>query len=101
MVFQEPQFVYSDKIEEITPLTLNLTFTKKDENTITLELRKKASVKLDDKQSKDFWVEFFSRSLEGRTVRANIIIVFRDKFGSACKLKELGLLKKGTKINTD
>ena len=101
MVFAEPQFVYSDKIEEITPLTLNLTFSKKDNDTITLELRKKANVKLNEESSKSFWMEFFSRSLEGKTVKANIIIVFRDKFGSACKLKEIGLLKKGTKINTD
>lgn len=101
MVFAEPQFVYSDKIEEITPLTLNLTFSKKDEDTIAIELRKKASVYLSEEDSKKFWTEFFSRSLEGKTVKANIIIVFRDKFGAACKLKELGLLKKGTKINTD
>ena len=101
MVFSEPSFVYSDKIEEITPLTLNLTFSKKDKNSITIELRKKANVNLNELHSKQFWMEFFSRSLEGKAVKANIIIVFRDKFGAACKLKEIGLLKKGTKINSE
>ena len=100
-MFTEPEFRYTEKIDEITPLTMNLTFTRKDANTVTLELRKKASIKLDDKNAKEFWVNFFSSSLEGKTIKSNMIIVFRDRFGSACKLKELGLLKPKTKIATD
>lgn len=101
MVFVEPEFKYSDKIEEITPLTLNLTITGRHNNMVSLELRKRVVVDLSDDKNKSFWVNFFSNSLEGKTVKANTIIVFRDKFGSACKLKELGLLKPRTKIITD
>jgi hypothetical protein len=101
VVLLEPEFKYTDKIEEIAPLTLNLTFTRKDADTVTFELRKKASIKLSDNNSKEFWINFFSNSLEGKTIKSNMIIVFRDKFGSACKLKELGLLKPKTKIATD
>jgi len=101
MVFVKNEFVYSEKIEEITPLTLNLTITGHDNNVVSLELRKKVVVNLSDPDSKEFWLNFFSNSLEGKTIKANTIIVFRDKFGSACKLKELGLLKPKTKIFTD
>jgi len=92
------EFIYSDGIEEIKPLTLNLSLTKKDAHFAIGELRKKIVIDLDNPE---FWIKLLSSSLEGKPIKANVIIVFRDKFGSACKLKELGLLKPNTKILED
>lgn len=89
-------FIYSEGIEEIKPLTLNLTVHRNKDGTIEGELRKKFII---DMSNPDFWINLFSRSLEGKNIKAPVLIVFRDKFGSACKLKELGLLKDDVKLD--
>ena len=88
------EFIYSEGIEEVKPLTLNLSLRKKLDGSIEGELRKKVAISKDSA----FWIELFSKSLQGKPIKAPVIIVFRDPFGSACKLKELGLLKADTKI---
>jgi len=93
-MFMVDDFVYSEGIEEVKPLTLNLSITRKPNGSIEGEVRKKIVIDLNS----DFWIELFSKSLQGKPIRAPVIIVFRDPFGSACKLKELGLLKADTKI---
>jgi len=94
-MFMTDEFIYSEGIEEIASLTLNMTLHKKSKNKIEGEFRKKFTIDLEEP---DFWIELFSNSLEGKDIKAPVLIVFRDKFGSACKLKELGLLKPNTKI---
>ena len=91
-------FIYSEDIEEIKPMTLNLTLVRQDATHIKGELRKKFTI---DLNNPDAWVELFSKSLEGKTIKANIIIAFRNPFRSACQLKELKLLKPGTKLKID
>lgn len=89
-------FIYSEDIEEIKPLTLNLTVHRKKDGTIEGQLRKKFTINTEDPS---FWKELFSHSLEGKNIKAPVLIVFRDPFGAACKLKELGLLKKNTNLD--
>lgn len=91
-------FIYSKDIEEIKPMTLNLTLGQVVDKKIQAELRKKFTIDLNNKET---WIELFSKSLEGKTIKANIIITFRNKFNSACHLKQIGLLKPGTKIKVD
>ena len=91
-------FIYSKDIEEIKPMTLNLTLGQLKDNKIQGELRKKFTIDLNNKET---WVELFSKSLEGKTIKANIIITFRNRFNSACHLKQVGLLKPGTKLKVD
>lgn len=88
------EFIYSEGIEEVKPLTLNLSLRRKPDGSIEGELRKKVAIN----KNSEFWIELFSKSLQGKTIKAPVIIVFRDPFGSACKLKQLGLLKADTKI---
>jgi len=88
-------FIYSKDIEEIKPMTLNLTLFRQDETHVKGELRKKFTIDLNNSET---WVELFSKSLEGKPIKANIIIAFRNPFRSACQLKELKLLKTGTKL---
>lgn len=91
-------FIYTEDIENINPMTLNLTLTSRDEHRVMGELRKKFTIDLNHPEQ---WVELFSSSLEGKPIKANVIITFRNSFTSACKLKELGLLKPGTKVKLD
>jgi len=97
MLMTTDDFIYSRGIEEIKPMTLNMTLHKRP-GSVVVEFRKKVIINLSDAV---FWTEFFSRSLEGKPIKANVMVVFRDAFGSACKLKELGLLKPETKIKED
>jgi hypothetical protein len=101
MVLLEPEFEYTKDINEINPITLNITLSKIQNDVLTFELRKKIQIKLTDSETKQFWINFFSNSLEGKKIKASMIIAFRDRFGSACKLKQMGLLKPKTKIITD
>jgi hypothetical protein len=91
-------FIYSKDIEEIKPMVLNLTLGKVVDHKVQGELRKKFTIDLDNKET---WIELFSKSLEGKPIKANIIIAFRNKFNSACHLKQINLLKPGTKIKID
>lgn len=92
-------FVFTKDIEEIKPMTLNLTLDNQVvDGKIKGALRKKFTI---DLKNPDLWLELFSKSLEGKTIKANVIISFNNPFNSACKLKALGLLKPGTKIKTD
>ena len=92
-------FIYTKDIEEIKPMTLNLTLGNQVvDNKLKAELRKKFTI---DLSNPDIWVELFSKSLEGKTIKANIIISFRNPFRSACQLKQLSLLKPGTKVKSD
>jgi len=91
-------FIYTKDIEEIKPMVLNLTLGRVIDHKVQGELRKKFTINLENKES---WVNLFSNSLEGKPIKANIIITFKNKFNSACHLKEIGLLKPGTKIKID
>ena len=91
-------FIYTQDIEEIKPLTLNLTLTHRNERYVKGELRKKFTIDLQDPK---IWMDLFSASLEGKPIKSSVIITFRNPFRSACQLKELKLLKPGTKIKTD
>jgi len=92
-------FIYTKDINEIKPMTLNLTLSNQIiNNKVKAALRKGFTI---DLNNPDFWVNLFSASLEGKSIKANVIISFDNKFTSACKLNKLGLLKKGTKIKYD
>jgi hypothetical protein len=91
-------FVYTTDIEEIKPMTLNLTIVERTNKTIKAELRKKFTIDLENPK---VWIDLFSASLEGKPIKANIIIAFRNPFKSACQLKQLKLLKPGTKIKLE
>lgn len=94
-IMDEEEFIYSDKIEQVAPLTLNLSIHITENDEVVVELRKKATINY---KNKEFWLNFFSASLGDKPIKVNAQIVFRDKFSSASKLKDLNLLKTGTKI---
>lgn len=94
---KKEEFVYTEHIDEIKPLTLNLTITSTN-GQIKGELRK---VFIINKVNKAFWSQFFETSLSDKPISANVQIVFRDKFASGARLAELNLIHKGTKIKTD
>lgn len=88
-------FVYSNKIQEIKPLVLNLTISKNPNGENIGELRK---VFLIRNENKEFWKEFFAASLQGIPIKAEVLIEFRNPGISATKLKSWGLLKEGITI---
>ena len=89
-------FVYSKNIHEIKPLILNLTLSQNPDGQRYGELRKKFLIK--EGENDEFWKEFFAASLQGKPVRAEVLIEFRNRDFSALKIKQWGLLKEGIKI---
>jgi hypothetical protein len=82
------RFVYSDKIEEIKPLTLNMVLWIEN-GQLLCEFRKKISV---NEANKDFFKKFFSASLAGKPIKIDAQVVFRDEVKSALTLKKFNLL---------
>ena len=79
-------------------MKLNLTLFKKKDGTIIGEFRKKITI---NEENQIHFIDLFSNSLEGKPIQSKVIIAFRDPFISANRLKEFGLLKKGTQIKID
>jgi hypothetical protein len=69
-----------------------VSLNKIDDNRIQCELRRKFII---NKKSNDFlvWKKIFSNSINGKSVKIEFIIAFRDKLLSAINLEELGLIE--------
>ena len=72
---KDNNFIYSENIQEIKPLTINLSFHLNKNKEIICYLRRKFIIR---EENSAFWKEFFTGSLSRVPIKTNLLVKFSN-----------------------